>query len=117
MAKFSGIGLSLFSSNVTIKVTPEQLTEKSSEVAGKVQSMRQHFKDLQDAVNKSKSYWVGEAGDKHRQMYADLEEEIEEILNRLAEHPRDLVTIAQKYSDVELKIQQEIEALPSDILI
>lgn len=102
---------------VTLKVTPEVLTEKSSEVAQKVASMRAHFEELKEVVNKTSAYWLGEAGDMHRNMYKELEGDVEEILKRLGEHPVDLVTIAQRYSDVELKIQQEIQELPSDILV
>lgn len=102
---------------VTLKVTPEVLTAKSTEVANKVNSMRRHFDDLKALIDKTSGYWIGEAGDKHRKMYQDLESDVEEILKRLGEHPVDLVTIAQKYSDVELKIEQEIQSLPSDVIL
>lgn len=107
----------LSAGQVSFKVTPEILTEKSSEVAGKVTSMRQHFEELKAVVDKTSKYWIGEAGEMHRSMYRDLEDDIEEILKRLGEHPVDLVAIAQKYSDVELKIQQEIQELPGDIIL
>lgn len=102
---------------VSFKVTPETLTAKSTEVANKVTAMRQHFEELKTAVEKTSKYWIGEAGDMHRSLYQELEDDTEEILNRLSEHPVDLVTIAQQYTDVELKIQQDIQELPGDILI
>jgi len=102
---------------VNIKVTPEVLTAKSSEVAKKVNNMKQYFADLKDCVDKTGGYWIGDAADRHRSMYKEMEGEIEAILQRLGEHPVDLVTIAQKYSDVELKIEQDIDALPGDILV
>lgn len=106
-----------WSSNVSLKVTPEILTAKSTEVSNKVRSMKEHLDELKRLVDKTKSYWIGEAGDKHRKMYEDLLPDIEEILKRLGEHPVDLVTIAQQYTDVELKIQEEISALPSDVIV
>jgi WXG100 family type VII secretion target len=106
-----------WSQGVSLKVTPEILTSKSTEVANKVRTMTTHFEELKGLVDKTKGYWLGEAGDQHRQMYEDLVSDIEEILKRLGEHPVDLVTIAQKYSDVELKIQQDIAALPGDIIV
>ena len=115
-----GLGASLMggiTGHVTLKVTPEVLTSKSSEVANRVTKMKTYFDDLKALMEKTSAYWEGEAGDKHRQMYKDLIEEVDEILRRLGEHPVDLVTIAQKYSDVELKIQEEIQALPGDILV
>lgn len=107
----------LSAGQVSFKVTPETLTAKSSEVANKVAAMRQHFGELKAAVEKTSKYWIGEAGDMHRALYQDLEDDTEEILRRLSEHPVDLVTIAQQYADVELKIQQEIQELPGDILV
>lgn len=107
----------ILNTKVSLKVTPEILTSKSTEVANKVRSMTQHFQDLKEITEKTKGYWQGEAGDKHRKLYADLVPDIEEILKRLGEHPVDLVTIAQKYTDVELKIQQDIAALPSDVIV
>lgn len=104
-------------SQVSFKVTPEVLTAKSTEVANKVNSMRLHFEELKSLVDKTSGYWIGEAGDKHRSMYQDLEDDVEQILKRLGEHPVDLVAIAQQYSDVELKIQQEIQSLPSDVIV
>ncbi len=104
-------------SGITIKVTPEVLTAKSSDVAKKVSDMKQQFSDLKDLVDKTKGYWIGEAGDKHRNMYLEMVGDIDEILKRLGEHPVDLVAIAQQYSDVELKIEQDIAALPGDIIV
>ena len=117
MAIAVGMGAALLGGSVSLKVTPEVLTSKSSDVANRVSKMKTYFDDLQSLVQKTSGYWEGEAGDKHRQMYKELEDEIEEILLRLGEHPVDLVTIAQKYSDVELKIQEEIQSLPGDILV
>lgn len=103
--------------SVTLKVTPEILTEKSTELANKVNSMKTRFEELKKLVEKTKGYWIGEAGDMHRTMYQDMEGDIEEILKRLGEHPVDLVTIAQQYADVELKIQQDIQELPGDVIV
>lgn len=110
-------GLSLSGTSVSFKVTPEVLTAKSADAAKSVNAMRRHFEQLRGLVDKTRGYWCGEAGDKHREMYYGLDEDTEEILRRLGEHPVDLVAIAQKYSDTELKIQQEIEELPGDVII
>lgn len=107
----------LSGSAVSLRVTPEILTSKSNEVAQKVNSMRRYMEELRSTIDKTRGYWVGEAGDIHRQMYYALEQDTEEILKRLAEHPVDLVEIAQKYSDVELKIQQIVQELPSDVIV
>lgn len=112
-----GMMPSLSGAAVNLKVTPEILAAKSSETANQVKAMRQHMEQLQTLIDKTRAYWIGEAADKHRQMYHDLQEDTEEILNRLGEHPVDLVAIAQRYADVELKIQLAVEELPGDVIV
>lgn len=102
---------------VELLVTPEVLHTKAVEVEKNVTNMRQRFENMKTLIDKSKSYWIGEAGDLHRQNYSEQQENIQMILNRLAEHPVDLRQIAQTYSDVELKIEETIiQALPGDVL-
>ncbi|MCI9162212.1 MAG: WXG100 family type VII secretion target [Lachnospiraceae bacterium] len=101
---------------VELLVTPEVLNQKAVEVEKNVANMRTHFENMRTLVEKSKGYWVGEAGDMHRQNYTEQQENIEQILKRLAEHPADLRVIAQTYSDTELKIEEVIQSLPGDVL-
>ena len=109
--------LTLADSQVSFRVTPEILLSKSTEAAGKVNSMKRHFEELRALMDKTKGYWLGEGGDKHRQLYYDLEKDTEEILRRLGEHPADLVTIAQRYFNVEMEIQQAVQELPGDVIV
>lgn len=101
---------------VELLVTPEVLNQKAVEVEKNVAAMRTHFETMRTLVEKSKGYWVGEAGDMHRQNYTEQQENIEQILRRLAEHPADLRAIAQTYSETELRIEDVIESLPGDVL-
>lgn len=101
---------------VELLVTPEVLNQKAVEVEKNVAAMRTHFETMRTLVGKSKGYWVGEAGDMHRQNYTEQQENIEQILRRLAEHPADLRVIAQTYSETELRIEDVIESLPGDVL-
>ena len=101
---------------VELLVTPEVLNQKAVEVEKNVANMRTHFENMRTLVEKSKGYWVGQAGDMHRQNYTEQQENIEQILKRLAEHPADLRVIAQTYSDTELKIEEVIQSLPGDVL-
>lgn len=104
--------------DVELLVTPDQLNTKAAEVEKKVAKMRERFDSMQRIVmDRSKSYWQGEAGDQHRKNYEEQLSNIESALNRLSEHPGDLRTIAQKYSDTELKIENLVMSeLPGDVL-
>lgn len=112
-----GIVGGLTGSAVNFNVTPDILKNKSDEVTNKVNQMKRHFEELQSGIDKTEGYWIGEAGDKHRQLYNGLKNDIEEILNRLYEHPKDLLAIAQNYMDVELSIEEDVETLPGDVIV
>lgn len=102
---------------VELLVTPEILHQKATEVETHVKAMKTRFDNMKALVDKSNGYWIGEAGDMHRQNYADQVESIEQILRRLGEHPGDLRVIAQTYSATELKIEEAIiQELPGDVL-
>ena len=89
---------------IELLVTPERLNQKAGEVEKHV-------------VQKSKGYWIGDAGNMHRQNYSEQQDNIEQVLRRLGEHPGDLRAIAQTYTATELKIEEEIvHSLPGNIL-
>ncbi|WP_349943932.1 WXG100 family type VII secretion target [Lacrimispora sp. BS-2] len=106
---------SLFGS-VTFKVTPEVLNAKANEVSSLIKKVRMEFDNLNTSINRTKTYWIGEAGDAHRKAYEDQKTNIDEIIRRLEEHPRDLVSIARTYTDAELEIEEYISSLPSDLI-
>ncbi len=105
------------SGSVELLVTPEVLNRKASEVERNVANMRQRFAAMKVLVQKSKSYWVGEAGNMHRQNYNEQQENIEQVLRRLGEHPGDLRQIAQTYTATELKIEEvTVRSLPGNVI-
>lgn len=103
--------------NVEFKVTPEVLVEKADEVSAKLTKMQNLLDTIEGAVERTRSYWIGEAGDLHRKMYEDEKETIAEIMLRLNEHPVDLRAIAQTYMDVETAVTNLAEELPTDVLV
>ena len=101
---------------VELLVKPEILNQKAVEVENSVANMRSRFETIRTLVSKSSGYWIGEAGNLHRQNYENQKDNIDTILRRLAEHPGDLRTIAQTYTSVELKAQEIASDLPGDVL-
>lgn len=100
----------------TINVKPEDLVVKASELQRKVSSIREKFATMTSLVEKTEIYWLGEAGSFYREMYQDAIKEQETVLKRLEEHPKDLLEIAQRYSDKELQLEQLANELPGDVL-
>lgn len=118
MAGWSAAGaITGFGGPVSFNVEPDVLKSKSMDVSRSVSRMREHFEELKNLMDKTSGYWIGEAGDKHRQMYKDIEGNVEEMLKRLGEYPVDLLDIARNYTDVELSIEEDIETLPDDIIV
>lgn len=94
-------------SGVEIKVQPDVLNAKASEVSSSISRMEQLFDTVQSTVARTKYYWIGEAGELHRRMFEEQKDDVETLLKRLKEHPVDLQKIAKTYIDTE---QQQTEA-------
>ncbi|MCI8865553.1 MAG: hypothetical protein HFG60_09765, partial [Lachnospiraceae bacterium] len=56
---------------IELLVTPERLNQKAGEVEKHVANMRQRFAAMNVLVQKSKGYWIGDAGNMHRQNYSE----------------------------------------------
>lgn len=101
----------------TLLVDYNVMLQKASAVDQKIREMRNTFSDLETSVNKTKAYWIGEAGDAYRAYFMERKPEAEEIFKRLSEHVRDLNEMAGVYSSTEKEITAMAEDLPSDVII
>ncbi len=101
----------------SLKVTPEVMQSKASVVLKHVREMQIQFQNLENSVNRTKNYWIGEAGDAHRAYYSSRKEEIEEIFARLNEDVTDLQKMAAVYAQTEMETEEMAEALPSDVIV
>lgn len=118
MPEFSPIPIldpSMFISS--LKVDPEVLYQKSVTSGEKISQMKTVFEELETIVNKTTQYWLGEAADAHREFFNSTKPDIEEIFKRLSEHARELGEMAVTYANVERKVAQLSEDLPSDVII
>lgn len=102
--------------DVQIKVDSTVLKTKADAVSAGIRQMEECFEQLETIINRTSYYWIGEAGDLHRKLYKDRKQQIEEMMKRLKEHPKDLVTIAQTYETVEAEVQSIAAELPGDII-
>ena len=97
----------------TLKVTPEEMAAAASELSGYVANMSECFTQMKNTMVQSASYWVGEAGDAHRQLYNEQVEKTEEIIARYTEHLRDLNAMAGVYSEAEAQAEAKADELPT----
>lgn len=102
--------------DVQIRVTPVKLREKAATVTTNINAMQNCFDELEQIINRTSYYWIGEAGDMHRQMYQEQKDAVVEMMKRLNEHPRDLVTIAGQYEVTEQEVAAIGESLSGDVI-
>lgn len=99
-----------------LKVQTEALTQQSGTVKRQIDNMESAFDALKRSVDGTANFWIGEAGEHHRNQYLGKLGQIETILRRYREQVRDLEEMAGVYEGAE-QINEEIgEALPTSEL-
>lgn len=96
----------------TLKVTPEEMVSASSTLSGYVSQMQSCFDAVKRTMDATQSYWVGLAGDAHRNLYNQKIEKTQEFIARCNEHVRELNEMAGVYSEAETAATNTIEELP-----
>lgn len=99
-----------------IVVKTEVLVNQADEVARLINDTNNSFKELKRLVNGTNSYWVGEAGNVHREKYVKKEPDIDVAIRRLWEHVTDLKTMAGVYDTAERAAQSEAQNLISEVI-
>lgn len=101
---------------VHVKVSTEILNQKADSVNKSILVMENCFQELANIMDRTGYYWIGEAGEQHRRMYAEQRQNVDEMIRRLKEHPRDLQAISQNYVVTEKAVQEIATALPGDVI-
>ena len=86
---------------ITLRVTPQVLRQKSGEFTTVIRDIENRFRTIEDISDRTRGYWVGDAGDRDRKGYDSFQEEITYIARRLNEHPTDLLQRAGIYEQAE----------------
>ncbi len=99
-----------------IKVNTATLLAQADTVASLVSKVKNNFSELQSAVNNTNSYWIGEAGNAHRQKYTSQQSKFDEAIRRLNENVNDLRTMAGVYSEAESQAISEAASLIETVI-
>lgn len=102
--------------SITLKVQPEALKTKASEVESDIRVLERHFNDIQDIVARSAGYWTGIAGERARGEFAAQKESTSKVIRRFREHPTDLLIMAGVYEETERTVTAENEKLATDVI-
>ena len=100
----------------TLTVTPEALKAQSGAVENERKKMQAYFDDLRSLIEGSAGYWIGDAGEAHRQMYLSRIGKVEEMLARYREHVVDLQVMAGVYTEAEAQATAKADSLPPSTL-
>lgn len=101
--------------NFVIQVEPEKLKEQADIVTGYINAIKKDFDGIRQIVKLTGIYWQGDASKKHRYIYDENEDDIEQILKRLWEHPIDLQKMAGIYEKAEELNETLANNLPEDV--
>lgn len=101
--------------NFVFHVAPEKLREQAETVTEYVNAIEKDFNEIRQIVKNSAIYWQGDASKKHRQIFDENEEDIQQILTRLKEHPVDLQKMAGVYEQVEQLNEASASNLPNEV--
>lgn len=101
---------------VEVRVSPEVLRTQADEVRRLGNDMRQRFSALADTMARTKYYWLGDAGELHRKLYEKQKENVDKMLQRLMEHPDDLIAISENYIKGERTNIATTQALDANII-
>lgn len=103
--------------NIVIRVSTEELLAGAEQVNTSLADMKKCFSSIEGAVNRSNGYWQGDAADKHRKIYGEMKEAVEEIIARFGEHVTDLRMMAQLYAEGEQTVEEMSYDLPADVIL
>jgi len=108
--------MAVYFSKESLQTDPELMQRKAIAVQTKINQMKTAFGNLEYAVERTGTYWLGEAGDAYRAAFDGEKENIDTIILRLFEHVRDLQNMAAVYAGIEKEIEDIANDLPSDVI-
>lgn len=102
---------------IQLKVSPDILKSKAQEITAQANNISKSWQEMCNVISHSKSYWEGDASDYHRKAFDENKDDVDQILRRLREHPKDLMQMAGIYTQAESEAEQIASSLPDDIIV
>ena len=103
--------------DLTVKISTEKLADASQSIEKKVNSLKAAFESMTEAIDRTRGYWLGEAGEAHRRAYRQMQPHQEEVLKRLQEQAGDLAQIAGIWETAERETEELDLTLPDDVIV
>ena len=101
----------------TITASTAVMASRARSVLSRISSIERHFQNIETAVSRSSSYWIGEAGKTHRKVYSEAEDGMDEVLAGFKDTASALEKIAAEYDTTETATVAKAAGLPTNILV
>lgn len=102
---------------IVLKVTPEVLTKMAEELQKQIDDIKLQFDVIDTEINRTRSFWEGDASDTHKNQYDALKDGIEESVRRLKNHPVNLLEMAGVYKETEAEAAAVTQSLLTDVIV
>lgn len=102
---------------IEIQVSTSDLMRQAQTMRTRVAAIQKRFRTIEDRINDSAYYWIGDAGDTHRQAFFESKEGIESALESFADIAQMLEEIAGEYDAAETKQVSHSSTLKTDVII
>ena len=100
--------------NLILKVTPEEVRTKASEINTQKTVMTTYLSDMQGKINQLQSAWDSPSGQEFYTKFTNLSKVIQNALDDLTQHVQNLNDAAAEYEAGEQQQQKLVENLSTD---
>lgn len=101
--------------NFNIKVNIDELRNQMQAMNTEINKIEQAWRNMESSISRTKSYWEGDASYLHQKYYEEINGDVNQIIKRLKEHPKNLLRIVGVY-DKEEDEAVLLSSLPKDVI-
>ena len=99
-----------------IKTSTGALQEKATDISKKIANIERAFNGIGSVVNSSCSYWDGDSGEAYRRYFREVQADMNEVLDRLKKHPRNMLNMAGMYERSEEQAVEKMDTLNNGLI-
>lgn len=100
--------------DLILKVTPEEVRAKASDIDSQKTFMTTYLSDMQGKINQLQDAWNSPSGQEYYNKFTTLAKQIEAALDDLAQHVTNLNEAASKYEEAENQQKSLVEGLSTE---
>ncbi len=102
---------------IVLKVDSNLLTETADDMGQRLDVIRSQFDSIEEEVGRMGNYWEGDAYEFHQEQFASLKAMMDETINRLQNHPVNLLQMAGLYTETESSVETVTQSLLADVIV